>query len=271
MKDKKFISAAYMIFAAVSAVILSIWRVFSLTDETTFSDGHYTAASKGTMTLFGFCMLIAVLACATSYFLIDDKKIRRKKSPVKSVITLLCGAAFFTAFIFGALSFGEIGLLARIAVILLLPTAAYFVCRVFVPRKTLTKALGFSPIVWAFFMLVSSYFSKDGLMTDANKILSHISFLAVMLYFVYEMRINLKIQKGRLYFVFSLICCICIFAYALPAAVAVICKILPFDYTAPVLFAECVLAGYVIYNAIFYVRAKDYNATENISETSENT
>ncbi|MGN1095392.1 MAG: hypothetical protein ACI4QR_03285 [Eubacteriales bacterium] len=99
--------------------------------------------------------------------------------------------------------------------------------------------------------LVASYFNKGYTYNDFNRVTCHISFIAIILFFLSEARLAIGKNSYAFHFVMSLICIICISAYILP--LLFLSAFWEMSFSASLVFelSEIAVLIYAIYSASY--------------------
>ena len=199
----------YVLATLVLTSLLTVMHCFVLKFGFDYRLGVYSATNSiGKVTAWG--MFFSVLLLSSSLFTIGEKFDSRIKGlPVCSAqgafFSLVSGGLVLAysgiTCVNGFLDTAQGNLLPTLILALSFPMSVYLVLTALAKNRNEKSliALGFFPVIWVAACLLRIYFDRASAINNPVKILSQISLVAIMLYFLVELRFRIGKPKVKLY------------------------------------------------------------------------
>ncbi len=271
----KKIMSAYFASSILLGLGFAIWRIALMLQYYDPYNNEYSIDAKTALQTFGYVLLAALLAMATSYFFLRKQEF----SPFSaSTHQLSVFASALLGFIFVAIGFlillyysnelfGQNSSaffkgLRIVSFILLFFSAAYFILSAAASRisQKAKTICAFFPTLFTLSLLIVSYINPDHHYTDFNHNLCNLSICALLLFFLHETRASVAGKSTPIRFVFSLVALVFLLAYILPIFVLMAFWELPTGIDVLFEAVECGAVFYIVsvlYSMIHAVKPKE--------------
>lgn len=111
--------------------------------------------------------------------------------------------------------------------------------------------LSFSLPIFALLYLIASYFNKNFMYNDFNRITCHVSFIAIILFALSKVRLEIGRKSYAFHFVTSLLCIVSISSYIIPLVLLSAFWEINFSATTAFESVEIGLLIYAVYSAFY--------------------
>jgi len=273
----------YLILSVVTALVFTVLQTDLLffhyeTDVMLFS--AETAQPDIMYPILAIC--IAVIATSLFFFrkeAFPDQIVKPKSLTV--FISAFCGFTFLVLFGYNMFHFIT-GLdtftlslnsgLKFASYILAVPSSLYFLVIALKrePYKKQTAVLGFCVVLWATLNLMGEYFGMNSPMNDPIRIIHQISYISIMLFYLYDAAHSAEIHKPVLYQLFGYTAIILISFSSIPAIVLSLLKLkaLPIDMMS--CYVEFCLLLFVICRMFSIKKHPQNDIIREDTDTNEN-
>ncbi len=272
-KKRAGMFGAYLIFTVAAALAAAGLQLYLLLTDYDFTLGLYKSGSSLPTVLAA--LLVAATAVLLTLILTGRKyKMSDALPPVGrglTFISALTGFAMIGTVVMqlmlglkykmmfegwkSALATGlEVCLLA-----FALPSALYFIVMALRrdPYQRSTAALGFFPVLWAAAHLMCVYFDASTTFNNPLRILEQAALIAVMLFFLMELRYLIGRAKPLLYLAFGMITLLLIAASSLPTFIMIL--LMKMDLSVDTIYdaAKLCMAMYIAARLVGVIRARE--------------
>ncbi len=278
LKTKKTLLYIFTALSAAVGISLGIWRMSIIQAHYDPYHGSFENGSGSLLRAFEYIVVLAALLMLVSLIFIRKTGVKEsgRISSVAFIANALCGFTVLTLFILLFAFFSreifeneggsvnKIGMV--IAIIMLVPMAAFFFAGAsFTEKKRVLRAsLSLSLPIFAVSYLIGSYFDSAYIFDDFNRIVCHISFCAMLVFFMALVRTELGKDAHIFLYVSSLMCIVALGAYILPMIVLAAFWEMGFSKGLLIETVQLAILVYAIYSAIHTV--KSLCEQENVTE-----
>lgn len=222
----------YLIFSLATAVVFTILQ----TDLLYFfydADVFLYSAETNLPNIYGAILLLCIVLIATSLIFFRKESFPDQITEPKSVtvfISAVCGIVFLIAFGYNmfyyisninTIEFSLHVVVKLVASICAAPSAAYFLVIALKknPYKNPTAMFGLCIVIWAALNLIGEYFNMNTPLNDPVRILHQISYIGIMLFYLYDAGYSADIRKPVLYQMYGYLAIIFIAISSIPAII----------------------------------------------------
>lgn len=206
----------YLVFSLIIAAVFT----FLQTDLLYFfydTDVFLFAADTELPQIYYTALLICVLLVASSFIFFRKETFPEQLPQTKSItvfVSSLCGCILLILFIIKIynlvinieyIAWNLHSGLKLLAALCAVPAAIYFVVIAIKkdPYKKTTAILGFFVVLWATFNLMGEYFNMNTPLNNPVRVLHQISYISIMLFFLYDAGYSADIRKPVLYHLYG--------------------------------------------------------------------
>ncbi|MCL2517139.1 MAG: hypothetical protein FWF15_01120 [Oscillospiraceae bacterium] len=183
--------------------------------------------------IFHIFLLVCTLIVLSSFFVIKKEGFGDTLPQIKSLTVFassISGLMLLASILFGLYTFITGGVSNPIslqdifnifALICAAPASAYFIIIAVKtePYKIRTSFFGLFIVVWSAFRLISEYFDVASPINNPLRILHQLSYIIIMIFFLYEAGYSANIKKPRLYAMGGYLALIFVFTSSLPVII----------------------------------------------------
>lgn len=268
---------AYLIFAVIAAVALSAAYIFAVLQYYEVSV-HYFKAGALLPTVLHWAIFVSCALLLTSVFTLKKSalpKLQPKMSAYTTYMSAVCGFLLAIYGFIGAWYFvSDPSLRTKYEIWGLIAAPFAFIGAIYfigsaVAKKEPGRAYSLfscGAIVWSALMLIDAYFDMNTPLNSPPRIILQLSFIAMMLYLLFETRFLLGTAKPTAYFAFG---CCALVLISVSASEHLMMTVMGFytSYAEKASFAVLLAADlYILGRLISYIGAGKQNKSEDIAQ-----
>ena len=251
--------SAYLIFSLIAAAVFTFIQtdllflhyeteIFLFSTETNLPNILYPA------------LAVCAAVIATSMIIFRKETFPNQITEPKNVasfISAFCGLSFLVLFGFNmykviinldAFVMAAPSILKLIASVLGLPAGMYFLIIALKknPYKNPTAFFGLGVVLWGICNLMGEYFTMNSPLNDPVRIIHQLSYISIMIFFMYDAAYSAEIYKPVLYQMFGYLAIIFISFSSIPAIILDISHLKPLSIDIMSCYVEFCLLLFVI-------------------------
>ena len=216
----------FFFFTVIAGFLGSAFQIFLYLTEYDWNVGMYRAGSSVVNAFLIFC------AVSVGIILLMPLLLKPRRDPIlrPRTDTALLMTSFLSGFILIAVfvlrmaaggqmtGAGAAGKLFSVAsLILIFPASAFFLVPIIRrPSEKVVTALAFFPVLWCGAFLMTVFFDRSCALSSPIRVLTQLSLIATMLYFLSELRFRIGKPKTTLYFMCANLAILLSFLSAVP-------------------------------------------------------
>ena len=216
----------FFFFTVIAGVLGSAFQIFLYLTEYDWNVGMYRAGSSVVTAFLIFCAIsVAVILLMPLLLKANRAPVLKPRTDTALLMTsFLSGFILIAVFVLRMAAGGQVTgtgvaekLFSYASLILIFPASAFFLVPVIRrPGEKVVTALAFFPVLWCAAFLMTVYFDRSCALASPIRVLTQLSLIATMLYFLAELRFRIGKPKTTLYFMFANLAILLAFLSAVP-------------------------------------------------------